>query len=149
MKKYCVISNIVLLCWYFLAMTGVYFGNKYLVTRSYKDDWIFMVIPLTAFIVFLVKEKIGKFILIAWLLMWFVTQFLSHEWYTIFGSGFMGSMDGKIKYFMGSIKFINSKTLYIPDVYHTILHVLIIVTLVITIIYSVGKKKRNNSQFTE
>ena len=148
-KKCCVISNIVLLCWYFLAMIGVYFGNMYLVTRSYKDEWIFMVIPLTAFIVFLVKEKIGKFILIAWLLMWFVTQFLSHEWYTIFGNGFMGRMEGKVEYFRGAIKFYNSKTVYIPDAYHTILHVLIIVTLFITIIYSDGKKKRDNSQFTE
>jgi len=144
MKKYCVISNIVLLCWYFLAMTGVYFGNKYLVTRSYKDEWIFMVIPLFAFTVFLLKEKIGKIILIVWLLMWIVTQFLSHEWYTIFGSGFMGSMEGKIEYFRGSIKFLDSKTTYIPDVYHSILHVLIIVTLVTTIIYSVDQKKRDN-----
>ena len=148
-KKCCVISNIVLLCWYFLAMIGVYFGNRYLVTRSYKDEWIFMIIPLIAFIVFLLKEKLGKFILIIWLVMWFVTQFLSHEWYTIFGSGFMGSMEGKIEYFKGAIKFFDSKTLYIPYVYHTILHILIIVTLVITIIYSVDKHKRDMFQFTE
>ena len=148
-KKCCVISNIVLLCWYFLAMIGVYFENSYLVTRSYKDEWIFMVIPLIAFIVFLLKEKIGKFILIIWLVMWFVTQFLSHEWYTKFGSGFMGSMEGKIEYFKGAIKFSDSKTVYIPDVYHTILHILIIVTLVITIIYSVDKNKRDKFQIIE
>jgi len=148
-KKYCVIANIVLLSWYFLDMIGVYLGNKYLVTRSYKDDWIFMIIPLIAFIIFLSKEKIGRYIIIVWLVMWLITQFLSHEWYTIFGSGFMGSMDGKIKYFMGSIKFINSKTLYIPDVYHTILHVLILIALVTTINYSVVKKKKFKSQFTE
>lgn len=141
-KKYCVISNIALLCWYFLAMIGVYFENTYLVTSSYKDEWIFMVIPLAAFILFLLKEKIGKFILILWLSMWLVTQFLSHEWYTIFGSGFMGSMEWKIEYFSGAIKFSNSKTVYIPDVYHTILHVLIIVTLVTTIIYSVENRSK-------
>ena len=43
-------------------------------------------------------------------------------------------------------KIFNSKTAYIPDVYHTILHVLIIVTLATTIIYSVSKKKKDNFQ---
>lgn len=142
MKKYCIISNIVLLCWYFLAMIGVSFGNKYLVTRSYKDEWVFMIIPLIAFIIFLFKEKIGKYILIVWLFMWFVTQFLSHEWYTIFRSGIMGNMEGKIEYFKDAIKVFNSKTVYIPDVYHIILHVLIIIALVTTIIYSVDKKEK-------
>ena len=32
--------------------------------------------------------------------MWLVIQFMCHEWYTIFNSGFMGSLDGKIKYFI-------------------------------------------------
>lgn len=140
MKKYCIISNIVLLCWYLLAMFGVYFGNNYLVTRSYKEEWVFMIIPMIAFIIFLYKEKIGKYILIVWLLLWFVTQFLSHEWYTIFGNGFMGNTEEKINYFKDAIKFFNSNTVYIPDAYHIILHILIIIALVTTIIYSFGKK---------
>lgn len=141
MKKiYCIISNTALLLWYFMAMIGVYFGKKYLVTRSYKDEWIFMVIPLIAFIIFLYKEKIGQYILIVWLAMWFITQFLSHEYYTIFGCGFMGSTEGKIEYFKDAIKLFDSKTVYIPDVYHIILHILIIVALITTIGYSVRKK---------
>lgn len=139
-KKYCIISNLVLLLWYFLSMTGVYFGDKYLVTSSYKEEWIFMVIPLIAFIIFIFKEKIGKYILLAWLSMWFIVQFLSHEWYTIFGSGFMGSTESKIEYFKDAIKFINSETVYIPDVYHVILHIFIIITLIITTIYCFSKK---------
>ena len=144
-KKYCIISNIVLLLWYFLAMTGVYFGNKYLVTSSYKDDWFFMVIALIAFIIFIFKEKVGKYILLSWLSMWAITQFLSHEWYTIFGSGVMGSNEGKIEYFKDAIKFINSDTVYIPDIYHIILHIMIIVALITTIIYCFDK----NFQFSD
>ena len=58
-KKYCIISNIVLLLWYFLAMIGVDFGNKYLVTSSYKEEWCFIVIPLVILIVFIFKEQVG------------------------------------------------------------------------------------------
>lgn len=135
MKKYCIISNIVLLLWYFLAMVGVYFGDKYLVTRSYKDEWIFMVIPLVLFMIFIFKEKIGKYLLASWLGMWFVTQFLSHEWYTIFGNGFMGTLEGKFEYFENAIKFIDSDTIYFPDVYHIILHILIIIAFIATLKY--------------
>ena len=141
-KKHCIISNIVLLMWYSLAMVGVKFGNKYLVTGSYKEEWIFMVIALAAFIIFILKEKVGQYILLSWLSMWFITQFLSHEWYTIFGSGFMGSTEGKIEYFKDTISFFPSETVYIPDVYHIILHVLIVVALSTTIIYCVDKKSK-------
>lgn len=139
-KKYCIISNITLLLWYFLAMTGVYFGDKYLVTSSYKDEWFFMIAPLIIFIIFIIKENLGKYILLSWLSMWFITQFLSHEWYTIFGNGFMGTKEGKIEYFNNAIKVINSETMYIPDVYHIILHILIIVTFITTAMYSFNKK---------
>ena len=39
-KRYCIVAQIVLLLWFFLDMTGLYFGNKCLVTRSYKEDGI-------------------------------------------------------------------------------------------------------------
>lgn len=145
-KKYCIISNIVLLLWYFLAMIGIKFENKYLVTSSYKEDWIFMIIPLMAFIIFIIKESIGQYILLLWNSLWIILQFLSHEWYTLFGSGFMGSTEGKIEYFKETIKIFNSETVYIPDAYHIILHILIAITLVINIIYCINQKsKRKNS----
>lgn len=146
MKKYCIISNIVLLLWYFLAMIGIDFGNKYLVKSSYKEEWFFMSISLIAFIVFIFKEKIGKYFLLLWLSMWLITQFLSHEWYTIFGDGFMGSTEGKIEYFKDAIKFFNSDIVYIPDVYHIILHIFIIVALITTIIYCIDKKSNRKIQ---
>ena len=40
-KRYCIIPQILLLFWFFLDMTGIYFRNTYLVARSYKDDGIF------------------------------------------------------------------------------------------------------------
>lgn len=140
-KKNCIISNSVLLLWYFLAMTGVYFKDVYLVKQSYQDDWIFMLIPMIIFLLFIFKEKIGKYILLSWLSLWFMIQFLSHEWYTIFGSGFMGTKEGKIEYFKGAIKLVSSETMYIPDVYHIILHILIIVAMTTTAIYVFDKNR--------
>jgi hypothetical protein len=63
-KRYCIVAQIVLLLWFFLDMTGLYFGNKCLVTRSYKEDGIFFLIYLITVILFLTKENIGKYIAI-------------------------------------------------------------------------------------
>ena len=70
-----------------------------------------------------------------WLAGWFVTQFLSHEWYTLFGRGFMGEMEKKIAYFSECIQLINVDGRYVHDVYHIILHILIIIAFVVTLFY--------------
>ena len=80
--------------------------------------------------------------------MWFVIQFLCHEWYTIFNSGFMGTLEGKIEYFSGTIKWLQIDGRYIPDVYHTILHIIIVISLTVTIIYSAKNKKKDKIKST-
>ena len=56
-KRYCIIPQILLLFWFFLDMTGIYFRNTYLVARSYKDDGIFFLIYLVTIILFIFKEN--------------------------------------------------------------------------------------------
>ena len=130
MKKiYCMLAQIILLLWFFLDMIGLYFGDKCLVTRSYKEDGIFFLIYLAAMILFFTKEKIGKRIVIGWMSMWFVTQF-------------MGTLEGKIEYFSGTIQWLQIEGRYVPDVYHTVLHILILWALTITIIYTVKIRKK-------
>lgn len=141
-KSIPIITNVVLLCWFFLDMVGVYVGDKYLVTRSYKEDGIFMIIPTLALLLFIFREKIGKYVLIVWLSLWSVMQFLSHEWYTIFGRGIMGNVESKIRYFKDAIRLIESDTRYITDVYHTILHIFLIIALITTIAYSISKREK-------
>lgn len=140
MKKiHCIIVQSILLLWFFLDMTGLYFGNNCLVSRSYKDDGIFFLINLIVFVLFIFKERIGKWLAIVW----FAIQFICHEWYTIFNGGFMGTLQGKIDYFSGTIQWLQIEGRYIPDVYHTILHILILCALISTIVYSkkIAKKK--------
>ena len=135
-KKAVIICNIVLFVWYFLSMTGLKLGGKYLVESAFKDEWIFLLIPTITFILFLITKKTGRIIHLVWLGMWFVTQILTHEWYSIFGNGFMGDIEGKIAYFKDCIKIIDIKGRYIPDVYHIVLHILIVIAFVVTITYS-------------
>ena len=143
MKKiYCIYTQLILLLWFFLDMIGLNLGNNCLVMRSYKEDGIFFLIYLVAVILFITKEKIGKCFVLGWMTMWLVIQFLCHEWYTIFNGGFMGTLEGKIRYFSGTMQWLQIEGRYIPDVYHTILHVFIICALTVTIIYTVKNKKK-------
>lgn len=142
-KSHMIIGNIILLLWYFLSMTGLKIGDKYLVISVFKEEWIFMLVPILTFILCLTTGKIGKNIHLVWLGMWFITQFLSHEWYTIFGSGFMGDMDKKIAHFTDCIQLINVDERYVPDVYHIVLHILIIVAFVMTVLYKKAKNTFN------
>ena len=117
------IANIILLIWYFLAMTEVKIGSKYLVEGAFRDEWIFMAIPLVTFLLFVFAGKIGKYIHLIWLSMWFIAQFLSHEWYTIFGNGFMGNVENKINYFKDCIQVVNISGRYVPDLYLSLIHI--------------------------
>ena len=135
-KMYVIITCLALAGWFFLDMTGIYFGEKYLVTQSFSEDGLFFVIYILSLLVFIFKEKIGKYILNIWLIIWLSTQFLFHWITTITGLG-----ASKIEYFKDSIKLINSEKRYIPDLYHIVLHILIILAFVILNIYLYEKRR--------
>ena len=143
MKKTCIAFQIILLVWFFLDMIGVYFGDKCLVTQSYKEDGLFFLIYLTAIILFIIKDKIGKWIVAVWTSIWFVIQFLCHDWYTIFNGGIMGSLEGKIKYFSETVQWIKIEGKYIPDIYHTVLHILLLFVIITTFMFI---KKTGNKE---
>lgn len=98
-KKYCIMTQLLLLIWFFLDMIGINFGENRLVTRSYNDDGLYFLIYFISVIIFILNDKIGKWLSIAWMSMWFTVEFMCHEWYTIFNSGFMGTLEGKINFF--------------------------------------------------
>ncbi len=135
-KKICFISNLCLLLWFFLDMVGVSINGHILVTRSFRDDGIFFIAFLILFIWYIFKDKIAKYFLAGWLFMWLLVQFLSHWYFTIFGPS-----EAKINYFADTIKLIPSYSRYIPDLYHIILHILILVSLTNMIIYSIASRK--------
>ncbi len=76
----------------------------------------------------------GKWILLAELSLWLVTQFFSHEYYTIFGASLQKVRDYN-KCFEGTVKlFPVSETRLIPDLYHIVLHLLIAADLAMLIV---------------
>ena len=83
---------------------------------------------------FLLWEPIGKWVLLVELALWLVEQFFCHEYFTIFGSS-RKKLKGYNECFEGTVKlFPVSETRLIPDLYHIILHLLILADLVLTAI---------------
>lgn len=137
-KKMFLICQILLLIWFFLDMTGVYFKDSYLVTRSYIDDGLFFAIYLATVVLFLIKDKIGKWAVLGWSAIWFIAQFMSHELVTITGNGY----ENKTHYFEGALKWLEIDGVYVPDVYHTVLHVLILAVIITGFVYVFDRKKK-------
>lgn len=139
-KKICLVSNLCLLIWFFLDMVGISINGYVLVTRAYREDGVFFLIFLVLFIWYVFKDKIGKYFLTGWLFMWFLTQFLSHWYFTIFGPS-----QGKMIFFAETIKLIPSSSIYIPDLYHIILHILILISLINMIFFCISSNKIKDS----
>lgn len=137
-KKMFLICQILLLIWFFLDMTGVYFKDSYLVTRSYIDDGLFFVIYLATVVLFLIKDKIGKWAVLGWSAIWFIAQFMSHEFVTITGNGY----ENKMHYFEGALKWLEIDGVYVPDVYHTVLHILILAVIITGAVYVFQRKSK-------
>ncbi len=129
-KNKVLIANLCLFSWFGLDMVGFNINGNILVSSAWKDDGIYFIIYSIILILFIFYEKVGKNLLLISLSIWFITQFLSHEYYTLFGGG-----EKKIDYFSNTIKLFKSSTLYIPDLYHIVLHLLIIISLFYLIIY--------------
>lgn len=136
-QKNIIIINLILLLWLFLDMVGLKINGHVLVSQSYQEDGIFFIVFLIIFIIYVFYEKIGKYFLTGWLFIWFSTQFYFHWFYTIFGPS-----EEKIKYFADTIKLISSPTIYIPDLYHIILHALILTSLIYMLVDMSLKKNQ-------
>ena len=138
-KKIYIGLNITLLLWFALDMVGLSINGEVLVSRAYKDDWIFFLIYLLVFSFFLIQPKKGFYPLAIWLLMWFLSQFFSHWVFTITASG-----EEKMEYFSDTIKLFGATGYYIPDLYHIVLHILILSCFIGLIIYKVEERNRSN-----
>ena len=74
-------------------------------------------------------RPIGKWILLSILVLWFTVQFFCHWYYTIFGASEQ-KLKGYNDCFRGTARlFPMSDTRLIPDFYHIILHLLLILNI--------------------
>ena len=76
-------------------------------------------------------QPAGKWILFGILLLWFIVQFMCHWYFTIFGAS-ETKLKGYNECFREAVRiFPESDTRLIPDLYHIILHLLILVNLIL------------------
>ena len=125
-------------CLVFSGYDRCIFKDGYLVTRSYIDDGLFFIIYLVTVVLFIIKDKIGKWAVLGWSVIWFITQFLSHELVTITGNGY----ENKTHYFEGALKWLEIDGVYVPDVYHTVLHILILAVVITGAVYVLQRKSK-------
>ena len=131
-----IIFNIPLLVWFFLNMTGLVIGDSILVSQSYREDGIFFIIYVISLVSFTYLKGRWKVVLPIWLSVWFLTQMYSHWYFTIFGP-----WDGKNRFFADTIKLISHSERYIPDLYHIVLHILVLTALISSIKYFKNSRK--------
>lgn len=137
-KKICIYVNIILLLWFFLDMVGVNIGTHMLVSKAYKEDGIFFIVYIAVLTSFIIKDRIGKYLLGVWLILWFVAQFFGHWYYAI-----IGASEEKLRYFKDTIKLVKNTDRYIPDLYHIVLHILILLALVCLVLLWIKSRKVN------
>lgn len=73
----------------------------------------------------------GRWILIAILVFWFTVQFFCHWYYTVFGAS-ERKLQGYNDCFRDTVRiFPMSETRLIPDLYHIVLHILILTNIIL------------------
>ncbi len=75
-------------------------------------------------------RPVGKWILLAVLVFWFVVQYFCHWHYTIFGAG-EAKLKGYNQCFRNTVRlFPMSERRLIPDFYHIVLHIFILANII-------------------
>ena len=79
-------------------------------------------------------QPAGKWILSGILTLWFIVQFMCHWYYTIFGAS-ERKLQGYNDCFRESIRiFPMSDKRLVPDLYHIVLHILILINIVLCLV---------------
>ena len=127
-----IIFQIVLWIW-FLGCTITYrVGKKLLVEGVELKSAEFVVLCLytLGIIAFHCFQPLGKWILFGILILWFIVQFMCHWYFTIFGAS-ERKLQGYNDCFRDSVRiFPMSDKRLIPDLYHIVLHILILINIV-------------------
>ncbi|HBU13378.1 MAG TPA: hypothetical protein DEB31_11875 [Clostridiales bacterium] len=142
-KRFCIIANCCLLVWFFLDMFGFSIGNVTLVEAAWNDiDGIMYLIFIGLFILFCVKDRYGRYPLAVFLFLWIAMQFASHWYYTIFGAT-EAKIAGYNSFYANTFHVVPaSDSILVPDLYHILLHALILFALICTILFCVKNRKK-------
>ena len=130
-----ILAQVLLFCWFFGCICTYKFGKHTFVEGvGIKSAEFFMLcLFLTGVILFCGIPSWGKWILLGVLVFWFVVQFFCHWYYTLFGAS-EKKLKGYNDCFQNTVHIIPaSETKLIPDLYHIILHLLLLLNIGIVI----------------
>jgi len=138
----------VLFVWFTFDMTGLSFGQTILVTSAFIDepiDFVFWLIFIAAFVLFILKDTVGKYVLSAFILIWGIIQY----------SMYFSSTEGIASYneFFSDTHHIipSSGSFLVKDTYHLFLDIFIFLALAILIAFtvvSIIKSRKSKSETT-
>jgi len=140
MKNITIIFTGLLFIWYTLNITGFAFSETLLVVSAIIDEPIditWYIIFIICFVLFLKRNNYGKYVLLTFLFIFSIIQF--PKWFTTN----LNSIKSYNNFFRneGTHYIIaQSKERLIKDTYHTILDILILLSLVTNIIFTIKSK---------
>ena len=118
---------------WFLGCTITYRIGKYLLVEGVgvkSPEFAVLCTYSAALIAFHCFASVGKWILFSVLLLWLIVQFMCHWYFTIFGAS-ERKLQGYNDCFRGTVRiFPMSDTRLIPDMYHIVLHLLILLNMI-------------------
>ncbi len=139
----------ILLLWFTFDMTGLKLGNTKFVTSAFIDepiDFVFYLIYSGCIVLFILKDKIGQYVLSVFLFIWGLIQF---SMYSYSGEKIISYNN----FFADTHHIIEaSRDILVKDTYHIFLDIFIlsafisVLTFMITqIIFYIKKRKNQNS----
>lgn len=131
-----ILVQAILWIWFFGCIRTYYMG-KYLLVEGMgikSAEFIMLCLYSIGLISFHFLQPAGKWILLVILGFWFVVQFFCHWYYTILGAS-ESKLQGYNDCFRNTLHiFPISEKRIVPDLYHMILHILILGNIVFCII---------------
>ena len=141
-KNIAIIFTGLLLLWFAFDITGLAINNTILVVSAIVDepiDILFLIIFIFCFLFFIMKDKYGKYVLLAFLVLWSIAQF--PKWFT----ADVNSIESYNNFFRNEGTYYTiaqSKERLIKDTYHIILDILIFLSLVSNIIFTIKSRMK-------
>ncbi len=138
-----------LLLWFTFDITGLQFGNIKIVTSAFINepiDFVFYLIFIVSVVCFMLIDKVGIYILSAFLLCWGAFQFSVY-----FKTG--ESIASYNKFFADTHHIIKaSQDILVKDTYHIFLDIFILFAFISVITFMIAKifssKKKSNAKET-
>lgn len=136
----------ILFIWFTFDMTGLSFWQTKLVTSAFIDepiDFVFWLIFIASFVLFILKDNVGKYVLSVFILIWGIIQ------YSMYFSSTKGIASYN-KFFSDTHHIIPvSDNFLVKDTYHLFLDIFILLALAILIAFTVVSIIKSRKSKTE